>query len=190
MYVPFFRCESFPYISRRADWFPCALFPLPSSCTPLVFISVPCMSLSVPLCFPFMSRCFPVMSTSYFLPSFPCTSLHFPFAPQMLPAKKHGFFCVFTIRIPYFLQKEAGTPNQQRAGRGNRAWDPCFATPAPRRLRLVERHQIAGGEAHCRGTYIPEKNWYLCGSRGPERIQYATMDDWSMVCFFGGLSCG
>ena len=31
----------------------------------------------------------------------------------------------------------------KKAGRGNRAWDPCFATPAPRRLRLVERHQIA-----------------------------------------------
>ena len=29
----------------------------------------------------------------------------------------------------------------KKAGRGNRAWDPCFA--APRRLRLVERHQIA-----------------------------------------------
>ena len=31
----------------------------------------------------------------------------------------------------------------KKAGRGNRAWDPCFATPGPRRLRLVERHQIA-----------------------------------------------
>ena len=31
----------------------------------------------------------------------------------------------------------------KNAGRGNRAWDPCFATPGPRRLRLVERHQIA-----------------------------------------------
>ena len=27
------------------------------------------------------------MSTSYFLPSFPCTSLHFPFAPQYFPQK-------------------------------------------------------------------------------------------------------
>ena len=60
-----------------------------------------------------MSPCCPVMSTS---PSFPCTSLHFLFAPE--------------------------NPNQQRAGRGIRAWDPCFGTPAPRRLCLVERHQI------------------------------------------------
>ena len=91
MYVPFFRCESFPYISRRADWFPCALFPFHSPCTPLVFISVPFMSLSVPLCFPFISNCFPVMSTAYFLPSFPCNSLHVPFAPQYLPHKPQFF---------------------------------------------------------------------------------------------------
>ena len=91
MYVPFFRCESFPYISRRANWCPCASFPSHSPCTPLVFISVPCMSLSVPLCFPFISRCFPVMSTSYFLPSFPCTSLHFPVAPQYVPQKNTVF---------------------------------------------------------------------------------------------------
>ena len=57
----------------------CPVFPF-YPCTPLVFISVPFMSLSVPLCFPLISRCFPVMSTSYFLPSFPCTSLHFPLA--------------------------------------------------------------------------------------------------------------
>ena len=92
MYVPFCRCESFPYISRRADWFHCALFPCHSPCTPLVFISVPVMSLSVPLCFPFISRCFPDMWTSYFLPSFPCTSLHFPFAFQYFPQNKTLFF--------------------------------------------------------------------------------------------------
>ena len=152
MHVPFFRCESFPYISRRADWFHCALFPCHSTCTPLVFISVPVMSLSVPLCFPFIFRCFPDMWTSYFLPSFPCTSLHFPFAPQYFPQKtlffqrfrkedvqKHRVFPDFSLR---FLAFPLGSPVQQKAGRGNRAWDPCFVTPAPRRLPLVERHQI------------------------------------------------
>ena len=148
MYVPFLRCESFPYISRRADWFPCALFLFHSAYTPLVFISVPFMSLSVPLCFPFISRCFPVMSTSYFLPSFPCTSLHFPFAPQYFPQKQTQLFQRFrkedVQKHRVFLGKRRQEAQaSKRAGRGNRAWDPCFATPAPRRLRLVERHQIA-----------------------------------------------
>ena len=112
-------------------------------CNPLVFISVPFMSLSVPLCFPLISRCFPVMSTSYFLPSFPCTSLHFPFAPQYFPPKNTVVSGVFAKRtskntelFPDLRQKEAGNPSQQRAGREIRAWDSCFATPAPRRLRL------------------------------------------------------
>ena len=45
-----------------------------------------------------------------------------------------------TLSFPHFRQKDAGTPSQQKS---RQAWDPCFATPAPRRLRLVERHQIA-----------------------------------------------
>ena len=120
------------------------LFPLHSPCCHFCALHV----LSVPLCFPFISRCFPVMSTSYVLPSCPCTSLHFPFAPQYFPQKNTVFqrFCNQGVQkhrvFQDFRQKEAGTPNQQRSDRGNRAWDPCFATPA-RRLRLVERHQIA-----------------------------------------------
>ena len=110
MYVPFFRCESFPYISRRADWFPCALFPFHSPCTPLVFISVPFMSLSIPLCFPVISRCFPVMSTSYFLPSFPCTSLHFLAFPLCSPA-----FPVKNTVFPVFSQR--GRPKTQSLSR-------------------------------------------------------------------------
>ena len=54
-------------------------FPLHSPCFDFCPFHVP---FSSPL-FPFTSPCFPVMSTSYFLPSFPCTSLHFPFAPQV-----------------------------------------------------------------------------------------------------------
>ena len=68
----------FPFIPLHSPCFVSLSFP----CTPLVFISVPVMSLSVPLCFPFVSRCFPIMSTFYFPPSFPWTSLHFPFARQ------------------------------------------------------------------------------------------------------------
>ena len=109
------------------------------------------LSLACPFQFPFVSLSCPAAFLSCRLPisspHFTCTSLHFPSAPQYFQQKTR-FSSVFTIRtskntefFPDFLQKEAGTPNQQRAGRGNRAWDPCFATP--RRLRLVERHQIA-----------------------------------------------
>ena len=145
MSVPFLRCESFPYISRRADWFPCALFPFHSPCTPLVFMFVPFMSLSVPLCFRFISRCFPVMSTSYFLPSFPCTSLHFPFAPQYFPQKKHVFYTFFsafsqrgrpkTQSFPRFSAKGGRKPKPPKEPAGGIELGPLFC--------LVERHQIA-----------------------------------------------
>ena len=141
MYVPFFRCESFPYISRRADWFPCALFPFHSPC-----ISVPFMSLSVPLCFPFISPCFPVMLTSYFLPSFPCTSLHFPFLPS-ISRKTRGFSSVFakrTKKTEFFQifgkRRQEPLTSKEPAG-GIEPGTPVLRPP--RRLRLVERHQIA-----------------------------------------------
>ena len=77
-------------------------------------------------------------------------SLHFPFAPQYFPQKKHGFSSVFAKRtskniefFQIFGKRMQEAQASKKAGRGNRAWDPCFATPAPRRLRLVERHQIA-----------------------------------------------
>ena len=130
MCLPFFRCESFPYISRRADWCHCASFPSHSSCTPLVFISVLCMSLSVPP-----------------LPAFPCTSLHFPFAPQYFPR----FSSVFAIRtskntdihrFSRFSAKGGRHLKPAKSRQGESSQDPCFAT-RPQRLRLVERHQIA-----------------------------------------------
>ena len=77
-------------------------------------------------------------------------SLHFPFAPQYFPQKTHGFSSVFAKRtskniefFQIFGKRMQEAQASKKAGRGNRAWDPCFATPAPRRLRLVERHQIA-----------------------------------------------
>ena len=78
-------------------------------------------------------------------------SLHFPFAPQYFAQKKkHVFSSVFAKRtskniqfFQIFGKRMQEAQASKKAGRGNRAWDPCFATPAPRRLRLVERHQIA-----------------------------------------------
>ena len=78
----------------------------------------------------------------------PLISLHFlafPLCSPMIPAKNTVFPAFSQLgrpKFPDFRQKEAGTPNQQRVGRGNRAWDPCFATPAPRRLHAE----------HCRRT--------------------------------------
>ena len=151
---------------RRADWFPCALFPFHSPCAPLVFIqvSVPFMSLSVPLCFPFISRCFPVMSTSYFPPHFlalPCIS---PLLPS-IPRKKTRFFQRFRkeddvdkhgvvqdFRLILGKRRQEAQASK-RAGRGNRAWDPspkfsgtssnCRAVRTP---PLKPTYQTSGGE--------------------------------------------
>ena len=66
----------------------------------------------------------------------------------VFPAKKHGFSSIFAKRtskniefFQVFGKRMQEAQASKKAGRGNRAWDPCFA--APRRLRLVERHQIA-----------------------------------------------
>ena len=75
-------------------------FPLHSPCFHFCPLHVP---FSSPL-FPFHFPCFPVMSTSYFLPSFPCTSLHFPFAPQYFP-QNNAFFETFS---------QLGPPKAQR----------------------------------------------------------------------------
>ena len=94
------------------------------------------LSLSCPFQFPFVSLSFPVAFLSCRLPissphflALPCIS---PLLPQYFPQK----IAVF----PAFSQR--GRPKTQSLFR-NRAWDPCFATPVPRRLRLVERHQVA-----------------------------------------------
>ena len=77
---------------------------------------------------------------------YPCTS---PLLPS-ISRKKHCFSSVFakmmsknTEFFQIFGKRMQEAQASKKAGRGNRAWDPCFATPGPRRLRLVERHQIA-----------------------------------------------
>ena len=89
------------------------------------------LSLSCPFQFPLCPFHFPLLSchVDFLFP--PLISLHFlafPLCTPVFPATKCGFSSVFS----------------KRASRKNQACDPCFATPAPRRLRLVERHQIAG----------------------------------------------
>ena len=71
-------------------------------------------------------------------------SLHFPFAPQYFPQKAR-FSCVFAKRttkniefFQIFGERMQEAQASQKAGRGNRAWDPCFATPAPQKTYVID----------------------------------------------------
>ena len=120
-------------------------FPLHSPCFHVCPFYVPFSS-------PLFLFHFPLLSCHFdFL--FPLISLHFlafPLCSPVFPATKTRVFQRFHKEdvqkdrvFPDFLQKEAGNLNPQRAGRGVRAWDHCFVTPAFRRLRLVQRRQIS-----------------------------------------------
>ena len=148
----------------RADWFPCALFPFHS-------FTLPCFHFCpfhVPFSSPLFTFHFPLLSchVDFLFP--PLISLHFlacPLCSPVFPAKKNTVFPVFSQRgrpktqsfSQIFSKRRQEAQASERAGRGNRAWDPCFATPAPRRLRLVERHQIA---ARYVGDPPAKKNTY------------------------------
>ena len=104
-------------------------------------------------------------------------SCHFPLAPQYFP-QKHCFSSVFakmmsknTEFFQIFGKRMQEAQASKKAGTGNRAWDPCFATPGPRRLRLVERHQIAarslgGGPPPCLGRLVSMRRMtcFACGT--------------------------
>ena len=75
-------------------------------------------------------------TTSYFLPSFPCTSLHFPFAPQCFP-QKNTVFPAFsqlgkTQSFSRFSAKGGRNPepakSQQRAARSLAGGGPPYQT--------------------------------------------------------------
>ena len=100
MHVSFFRRESFPYIPRRADWFPCALFPCPSETLPAIACFDFC-PLHVPLSSLLFACHVPLLSchVNFLFP--PPISLHFlafPLCSPIFLAKKHGFSSVFVIR--------------------------------------------------------------------------------------------
>ena len=118
----FFVCPAVPPHS------PCFHCPLPvpfssPSCPfqlPFVSFSFPLAFLSCQLPVPFMSLHFPLIPL--------LISLHFPFAPQYFSGKNTVFptFSQKGCQQPGFRQKEAENLNQQRIGRGIRAWDPLF----------------------------------------------------------------
>ena len=149
-----FPCMSRSFVASRIPTSPVVPIGFLVLCFPFIPPALPLfslLSLACPFQFPFVSLSCPAAFLSCRLPISSPHFLALPCISPLLPnvsRKKHGFSSVFTVRtskaqsFPDFRQKEAGTPNQQRAGRGNQAWNPCFATPALRRLRLVERHQI------------------------------------------------
>ena len=121
MRVPFFRCESVPYICY------CPLFPFHSLCARFHFcpFHVPCRSPLFPFHFPLLSCHVDFLFPPLILLALPCIS---PLLPSLSRQKKLVF-----QRFRRQKEKEPA---------GGFEWDPCLATPAPRRLRLVERHQI------------------------------------------------
>ena len=143
--------------------------------------SFPVMSLSVPLRLPFMFPCFPPLLSLHFL-AFPLRSPVFFREKQKTRVSQHVRKHAVKGRVfPDFRQKEAENPNQQRAGRGIRAWDPCFVTPAPQRLRLVER------DVGRRGGGYPLSSLKLCPLvqiqakscfQGPPAFLGLTCADW------------
>ena len=112
----------------------------------------------VPSLFPFH---FPLLScyVNFLFP--PLISLHFlafPLCSPVFPAKRHSFSSVFAKRtskntefFQIFGKRRQEAQASKRAGRGNQAWDPCFATPAlPNRSRDQQRHQLPQGSSSLR----------------------------------------
>ena len=140
-----------------------------------------CLSLSRPFQFPFVSLSFPVaflscrllISSPHFL-ALPCIS---PLLPS-ISRKKARFSSILarrTSKNTEFSQisckRRQEAQASKRAGRGNRAWDPCFAT-APQRLRLVERHEIAAryvGAGPPLRIRCPVRGYPLSSSKYPTR---------------------
>ena len=144
MYVPFFRCQSFPCISLRVLWFACPLSPFHSPCTPLVFISAPFMSLSVPSRFPFIS---PLLSchVGFLFP--PLIFLHFlacPLCSPVFSGTKTRFFQRFR-KTDVNKNKVVPDFKPAKSRQGDSSLGPLFCdTGSPKTTfgDLVERHQI------------------------------------------------
>ena len=147
MYVPFFRCESY----LVSIGFLVLCFPFIPPALPLFSL----LPLACPFQFPFVSLSCPAAFLSCRLPISSPHFLALPCISPLLPnisSKKHGFSSVFASRtsknikfFPDFRQKEAGTSNQQRGGRGNRAWDLFCDTDSPKTT-------FSGTSSNCRAV--------------------------------------
>ena len=119
------------------------------------------LSLSCPFQFPFVSLSFPRAFLSCRLPILALISLHFLASSLCSPAfsrKKTRFFpacsqkgCRETQSFSRFSAKGGGKPKPAKSRQGDSSLGPL---PAPRRLRLVERHGTWG-------TPPPPQNAFL-----------------------------
>ena len=132
---------------------------------PVIFHACPGLSLRVssrhlPSCrlvalsfvrcsFPLHSPCFHFcrfhvpFSSPLFPFHFPLLSCHVDFLfPPLISLHILAFSSVFAKRTSKNTEFFQIFGKRRKSRQGDSAWDPCLATPAPRRLRLVERHQI------------------------------------------------
>ena len=115
----------------------------------------PFLSLSCPFQFPLFPYHFPLLSCHVDVLFPPLISLHFlafPLCSPVFPAQKHGFFPAFSQRgrqktqfFQIFGKRRQETQTSKEPAGG-------FEPGSPRKLRLVERHQIT---ARYVGTPLP-----------------------------------
>ena len=132
--------------------FVCLAVPPHSPCFHFFPLHVPFSPLHVPFRPPSFPFHFPWLSchVNFLSPACPCISLYFlPSCPSTFPSlpvffpksnlTKNTFFS-YVFANQYVTNTELF---QIFGKRRIRVWDPCFATPAPRILCIVEHHQIS-----------------------------------------------
>ena len=145
-----FPCMSRSFVARHFPTSPVVPIGFLVLCFPFILPALPLfslLSLSCPFQFPFVSLSFPVAFLSCRLPisspHFLALSCIFPLLLSISRKKTRFFqrFCKGDVEkhrvFPDFRQKEVGNPNQQRAGRGIRAWDPFFGDGTSSNYRAV-----------------------------------------------------
>ena len=144
MYVPFFRCESFPYISRR----PIGFLVL---CFPFIVFALPWfsfLSLSCPFQFPLFPFHFPLLScyVDFLLP--PLISLHFlafPLCSPVFPAKTRcsSVFARRTSKNTEFFQIFGKRRQETQTSKDGRGIEP--GTPVLRHRTSSNCRAVRGG---------------------------------------------
>ena len=133
MYVPLFHLPSCPLVSLS---FVCLSVPRHSPCFLLLPLHVPFSSPLLPFHVPLHVLACPFISFPHF-PAFSLRSL--VFVQEKKERNKTWCFHVFSKKdvtkhrvFQIFGKGRQKTANQQRTGRGIRAWDPCVATRSPK----------------------------------------------------------
>ena len=157
-----FPCMSRSFVASHFLTSPVVPIGFIALCFPVIPPALPSfsfLSLSCPFQFPFVSLSFPVafLACGLFLPSFPCTSLHFPFAPQYSRQntlffqrfRKEQSFSRFSLALPC-ISRHPKTQSFFQIFCNSKQETQTIKKPAggiepgtPVLRRLVGRHQIA-----------------------------------------------